>query len=241
MVRERRAVIRACQWVGPLEHRYISPTLYSGCQKQWSYVQTRANPRFKMPFEAIFELRNGLSGSREPRDNKTASVWDTGEQILWFQVGFWTSRAKFAETVVQGNTTGCTPVMAARASSRGASAEIEPTSVNLALRWDLYYCYLLDILNYLTGPRSTDSTLLLYSITTVEYWYATHIFKAVTLFLTHFYAQISIFRTDYIYPFLRALSQRWASFCLSSSIKSWAERCCCCCCDGAGVIQANVI
>lgn len=135
----------------------------------------RANKRFKMPFEAIFELSNG--NSRDRRDNKTASVWDTGEQILWFQVGFWTSRAKFAETVVQGNTTGCTPVMAARASSRGASAEIEPTSVNLALRWD-YYDYLLGILDYLTGPRSTDSTLLLYSITTVKYWYATHIFKA---------------------------------------------------------------
>lgn len=205
--------LRVCQWLGPLEHRSISPTLCSGCQKQWSYVQTRANPRFKMPFEATFELPNGLSDSRDPRDNKTASVWDTGEQILWFQVGFWTSRAKFAETVVQGNTTGCTPVMAARASSRGASAEIEPTSVNLALRWDHYY--LLDILNYLTGPRSTDSTLLLYSIATVKYWYFQGINPPFFLPSAHYCAQIYIFRTDYIHPLLHALSLSTMSLILS--------------------------
>lgn len=63
-----------------------------------------------------------------------ASACDTAEQTLCFQVGFWTSRAKFVETVVQGNTTVFTPAMAARVSSRGASAEIGPTSVNLALR-----------------------------------------------------------------------------------------------------------
>ncbi len=53
------------------------------------------------------------------------------------QVGFWTSRAKCAATAARGNTTVFTPVTAARDSSRGASAETGPTSVNPALRWGL--------------------------------------------------------------------------------------------------------
>lgn len=57
------------------------------------------------------------------------------------QVGFWTSHAKSVETAAQGNTTVFTPVTAARDSSRGASEETEPTSVNLALRWGLLLIY----------------------------------------------------------------------------------------------------
>lgn len=63
--------------------------------------------------------------------------WDLGLP----QVGFWTSRAKCAATAAQGNTTVFTPVTAVRDSSRGASAETEHTSANLALRWGLLLIY----------------------------------------------------------------------------------------------------
>lgn len=61
--------------------------------------------------------------------------------IFFYQVGFWTSHAKCAATAAQGSTMEFTPVTAARDSSRGASAETGPTSVNLALRWGLSLIY----------------------------------------------------------------------------------------------------